>query len=602
MRVADYIFNTLADYGVRHVFMVTGGGAMYLDDAIGKQKRIKYVCNHHEQSCAIAAEGYSRVTGQIGVVCVTSGPGGTNTITGVTGAWLDSIPMLVISGQVKLETTILQSPKLRQLGDQEINITDIVRPITKYAVIVRDKLNVKYHLQKALYLAKLGRPGPVWIDIPLDIQGADINEIDLREFKPEEIAPSFSEKRATEQIEILASRIKQSQRPVILVGNGIILSGARDDFSKMVDKLNIPVLTAISGVDLIPSDSPMFFGRPGILGERCANFILQNSDLFISIGTRVNLRLTGYSFDTFAREAFKVFVDIDEYELQRPTLKPDLGIHSDAKYFLHALDKELTKENIISVRRDNWVDYCRTVKKKYPVVTLEHRDIKNYVSSYYFAEVLSKHLRNDAIIVTGNGTAYTSTYQAIKIKQGQRMFANLACASMGYGLPASIGASFARNKCEVICITGDGSIQMNLQELQTILNYELPIKIFMFNNKGYLSIKLTQKAFFDGSFVGSTYETGVKLPDMIKLAKAYGYQTERISNHKELEDKMPVILDSEGPVFCEVMLDPFEKLGPKVASEKKNDGRIVSKPLEDLFPFLPREEFHANMIIKPLDV
>jgi len=600
IRVADFIMKTLADKGVKNIFMVTGGGAMYLNDAIGREKRIKYVCNLHEQACTMAAEGYSRVSGKIGVACVTTGPGGTNTITGLIGAWIDSIPILVISGQVKLETTILRCPGLRQLGDQEINITDIVKPVTKYAAIVTEKNEIKYHLEKAICLAVNGRPGPVWLDIPLDIQGAMINDTELKLFNPSEIEPFFDEKIAEKKIDTLVEKIKTAKRPVIMAGNGITLANAKNDFENITNKLQIPVLTAISGIDLIDSDCPLFFGRPGILGERAANFIIQNSDLVIIIGTRMNLRQIGYAYETFAREAFKIAIDIDRIELEKPTLKWDMPIHCDAKFFLKTLEQRLSHSEWKKPQIDDWLNYCNKLKQKYPVVQQKHRSETRYVNSYYFAELLSKQLKNNAIIVTGNGTAYTSTFQAFKIKKGQRMFANIGCASMGYDLPAAIGACLGANSAEIICITGDGSIQMNIQELQTILNYNLPIKIFMFNNLGYLSIKTTQKAFFDGNFVGSTYDTGVRLPNMTKIAKAYGYNIKTIKNNKELEEKLPKILERKGPVFCELMLDPFEVLEPKSSSAKQPDGKIISRPLEDLFPFLPRNDFYENMLIKPV--
>jgi acetolactate synthase-1/2/3 large subunit len=600
IRVADFIIKFLADYGVKNIFMVVGGGAMHLNDAIGKNKQIKYICNLHEQACTMAAEGYARVTGKMGVVCVSSGPGGTNTVTGVMGAWVDSIPMLVISGQVKLETTILKCPGLRQLGDQEINITDIVRPVTKYSVVITNKNEVKYHLDKAIFLATTGRPGPVWLDIPLDIQGATINETELKLFDPAEIKPFFDKKAAEKKIDALIEKIKTSKRPVIMAGNGVILANARNNFEKVTNKLQIPILTAISGIDLIHSDSPLSFGRPGVLGERPANFIIQNADLVIIVGTRMNLRQIGYAYDLFAREAFKAAIDIDKYELRKPTLKLDMPIHCDVKFFLELMEQKLSDCNWKNPDINDWLEYCRKIKQKYPVVQEKHRNNNQYVNSYYFAELLSKYLKNNALIVTGNGTAYTSTFQVFKIKPEQRMFANVGCASMGYDLPAAIGGCLGANNSETICITGDGSIQMNIQELQTIQNYNLPIKIFMFNNHGYLSIKITQKTFFDGHFVGSTPQSGIKLPNMTKIAQAYGYKTITINNNRELEKKLPEIMELQGTFFCELMLDPFEELEPKASSTKQNDGKIVSRPIEDLAPFLPRDEFQKNMLIRPI--
>ena len=597
MRVADYIIKTLTDkYNVKHIFLVTGGGAMHLNDAVGKNKKIKYICNHHEQASAMAAEGYSRISGKVGVTMVTSGPGGGNAVTGVMGAWLDSIPMLVLSGQVKIETTILKAPGLRQLGDQEINITDIVRPITKYSVMVTSSEDIRYHLERAMYLAEHGRPGPVWLDIPLDIQAAEIDPNNLREYNSDE----DSLKSDLSSIKTVVKKLFQAKRPVIVAGNGIRLSGASDLFSSLVNKLKIPVLTSILGIDLIETDHPYFYGRPGILGDRAANFILQNSDCVLILGARMGIRILGYNYKSFAREAYKIMVDIDSAELSKPTLNIDLPICSDASEFLQALNLKL-QDQAISLRED-WLNYCSKIKKKYPWVLDEHRKIEEAVSSYVFPEELSKNLLGDEIIVTANGTIYTSTFQSICLKKGNRMFSNQACASMGYGLPAAIGASFASNKKKsIICLTGDGSIQMNLQELQTVLNYHLPIKIFMYNNNGYVSIKNTQKAFFDGNLVGSSPESGVILPNMLKLAEAYGFPIYKITNHNELRKNLPAILAQKGPLFCEIKTPPFEMLGPKASTMRLSNGQLVSRPLEDLAPLLPREEFLRNMIIPPFD-
>lgn len=595
IKVSDYIFKRLVEFGVKDLFMITGGGAMYLNDSVGRCANISYICNQHEQAASIAAEGYARCTNKIGVAVVTSGPGGTNAITGVMGAWVDSIPMLVLSGQVKVETTIIRAPGLRQLGDQEINIIDIVRPITKYAAMVTNKNDIAYHLDKALFLAKSGRPGPVWLDIPLDIQGAMIDEERLTRF--ESTDPIFDSIKVDKQVADVLERLSVAKRPVIVAGNGVRLAGSADIFTTFVKKLGVPVLTAISGIDLIHTESPYFFGRPGILGARAANFIMQNSDLLIILGTRMNLRQIGYSYDTFAREAFKVGVDIDPLELTKPTIKLDLAIHSDAGYFIGKF-AELFEQTTRRPEIDAWLSYCDKCRRTFPVVEEEHRRVNNWVSSYYFAESLSQELSEGATIVTGNGTAYTSTYQAFHVKPKQRMFANVGCASMGYDLPAAIGASIANNHGEVICVTGDGSIQMNLQELQTIMNYHLPIKIFVFNNEGYLSIKTTQNTFFEGNFVGSTLESGVGLPSLEKIAFAYSIPFCRVKDHSELRQGIRNVLDQRGAMICEVMTDPMEKLYPKVASLRLPDGRIVSKPLEDLSPCLPREQFAEFMIVK----
>lgn len=594
MRVADYIFKTLADWGIKHVFLVTGGGAMYLNDALGKEKRIQYICNLHEQACAMAAEGYARISGSPGVISVTTGPGGTNAITGVMGAWVDSVPMMILSGQVKFSTTIASCPelKLRQLGDQEINVVDIVRPITKYAKMVTEPGEIVNELEKAWRICQTGRPGPVWLDIPLNVQAAELDESLLRPV-PSRISPAAPELDRNLVDEIVC-RLKSCRRPVIIAGSGIRNAHSHPLFLEVVRRLNVPVLTSISGIDLLPSDHPLFFGRPGILGERAANFIMQNSDLFLVLGTRMGIRIIGYAYEKIAREACRIMVDIDEAELNKPTFRPHLKVHADAGDFLKVLSERLPPG---LPEKTEWMDYCRSLKKQYPVILPEHRSRTDYVSSYVLPELISNSCPPDTIVVTGNGTAYTSTFQAIPIREGMRMFSNEACASMGYGLPASIGAALAGCGRPVVCITGDGSIQMNLQELQTVVNYRLPIKIFVYNNGGYLSIKLTQKAFFDGCFVGSHPLSGVILPDFEKIAFAYGLPFFRLRNHFEAESEMANIFTVQGPALIEVMTDPFEVLGPKASSWKLPDGTMVSAPLEDLAPFLPREEFQNNMLI-----
>lgn len=596
MRVADYIFKTLADKGVKHVFLVTGGGAMHLNDALGKESRIQYICNLHEQACAMAAEGYARITGSPGILNVTTGPGGTNALTGVAGAWLDSIPMLVISGQVKRATTIAACPELqlRQLGDQELNIVDVVRPITKYAKMVQDASLIRQELEKAWHICQSGRPGPVWLDIPLDIQAADIDPAKLPSYtpEPETLLPEIPET----QWEQITAKLRSAKRPAIIAGIGVRHGKGCQDLLKLAEKLQIPVLTSISGIDLIPSDHPLFFGRPGILGERAANFIMQNCDLLLVLGTRMGIRVIGYAYDKVAREACKIMVDADPAELQKPTFRPDIAVHGDAGQFLNGLLDRLPA----NPGNPDWLAYCRGLKKRYPVITEEHLASKDYVSSYVLPELVSRFCYDNSIVVTGNGIAYTSTFQALPVKAGMRVFANEACASMGYGLPAAIGAALAGNGREVICMTGDGSLQMNIQELQTLKNLQLPVKLFVYNNDGYLSIKLTQKSFFGGNFVGSEPGSGVQLPELEKLAAAYGISYRKLHTNQEAETALPEILAMTGPVLIEVMTDPFEVPSPKAASKRLADGSMVSAPLEDLAPFLPREEFLQNMIIEPV--
>jgi acetolactate synthase-1/2/3 large subunit len=597
-KVSDLVAEFLAEHPdiSNDVFLVSGGGNMHLIDSVGRNEKLRYTCNHHEQACTFAAEGYARISNRIGVAVVTTGPGGTNAITGVYGAWTDSIPMLVISGQVKRETTISSHPHLhlRQLGDQEVDIVPIVEPITKYAVTVIEPHEILYHLEKAVYYAKEGRPGPVWVDIPLDVQGAVFNTKNLRHFTP----PGPPIYRL--QTNRVVTALRKAKRPVIIAGNGIRLAEEKTVFLQLIETLQIPVLTAISGIDLLPSKHPLFFGRPGILGDRAANFIVQNSDLLLVLGTRMNLRLISFNWEHFARNAYKIMVDIDENELEKRTFTPDLKVHADLSEFLPDLQKKIQTDPL-TMPSSKWIKYCQKMKQRYNVIKeMARLSSEEYVSSYLFPGILQKYLQHPALIVTGNGTAYTSTYQSIEVHPGDRVFANIGCASMGYDLPAAIGAAVASGK-EVVCLTGDGSIQMNLQELQTIIHYRLPIKIFMYNNRGYLSIRITQGNYFADNFVGEGENSGVSIPDMLGLAKVYGFSTFRITNNAEAEEKMATILNEPGPVFCEVMLSPHETLGPKVSSYKKEDGTIISKPLEDLAPFLPREEFRCNMIIPPIE-
>lgn len=598
MKLSDYLTSFLSQNGVKDIFMITGGGAMHLNDSIGNSKELNYYCNHHEQASAMAAEAYARLKG-LGVCNITTGPGGTNTITGLIGAWLDSIPVLFISGQVKRETMIPPKSGLRQLGIQELNIIDVVKPITKYAVVVDDEKDIKYHLEKAIYLATTGRPGPVWLDIPLDVQVAKINPKILRGFSLTKKEKTFFDKTfVRKQIGKIRSLLQKAKRPVFLVGGGVRLANAKDEFLELAEKLNIPVLTGMSSHDLIPTSHPLFFGRPGAFGERVGNFVLQNSDLLISIGSRLHLWIISYDYKNLAREAKKVIVDIDPAELSKPTIHPDIAVQADAGVFIKEWLRQEEKKRVFDI--DDWMTYCRRIRNKYSVVLPQYKKEKKWVNSYYFTDVLSDLLKQDEVIVTANGTAFTATLQGIKLKKNQRLISNIGCASMGYDLPAAIGACIANDKKRVICISGDGSIQMNIQELQTIVNYKLPIKIFILNNEGYLAIRNTQDGYFNSRYHGADKEHGVGLPDMLKIGKAYGIPSMRIHNHHNLKQKIQKVLDIKGPVICDIMMSPKQPLIPKVTSEVKPDGRIISKPLEDMYPFLERKEFYENMIIQPI--
>jgi len=598
IKVSDFIAKFLAENKLTGdiVFMVSGGGNMHLIDSLGKCKKLKYICNHHEQACTFAAEGYARVTNKIGISYVTTGPGGTNAITGVYSAWADSIPTLTISGLVKFETTIASEPhlKLRQLGDQEVNIIDLVKPITKYAVMITDKNSIKYHLQKAVYEAKTGRPAPVWLDIPLDIQGAYVEEKDLIEFIPSK------QQKYDLKIDKVIECLKSAKRPVIIAGNGIKLADAKEEFLELIEKLKIPVIGTFARYDIIDVENPYFFGRYGTVGQRMANFTVQNADLILALGARMNIRAISYNWEYFARAAKIISVDIDKAELCKKTINVDIKIYADVKEFIKNLSSALKSEKL--PKYNIWIKKCNEYKNKYPMLEEKRKKVKEYVDSYYFFDVLSNLLKNKKnVYVLGNGTACVSSYQSLKIFKGDKVVVNSGCASMGNDLPAAKGASAGNNFKDVICVTGDGSLQMNIQEFQTNIYNKLPVKLFVLNNDGYISIRNTQNNFFNGHKVGADKESGVSFPNIIKIAKAYGFKTFKIENQQNLEIKLKKILQQKAPFVCEVMLSPNEKMEPKLSSEIKEDGTIISKPLEDMYPFLDREEFKKNMIIKTVE-
>lgn len=597
VKVSDFVFDYLYKRGVKDVFMISGGGNIHLVDSIGKSK-INYICNHHEQACATSAEGYARLTNKIGVCLVTTGPGGTNAITGVAGSWLDSIPILVLSGQVKREL-IGAGRGVRQLGVQEINIIDMVKPITKYAEIVMDPNDILYHLEKALYLATSGRKGPVWLDIPLDVQGAFIDEKKLKRFSPKEIKPDYQtdKKLLKKLVSQTIEKIDKSQRPVIYAGNGIRLSGAQKEFLELVDLLKIPVLTSYVGYDLISSANPYYFGRAHILGQRAANFIIQNSDFLLMLGARMDILTVGFTYKAFGRAAYKAMVDIDKNELNKFTVSADLKINFDAKEFILEMISQL-KKKAFKLNINNWLSYGRKLIKKYPNVQPEFWKERKFVNPYCFIETISKILKPNEIIICSNGIGpLNCMYQAFFVKPGQRVILNLGGAQMGYGLPAAIGACFANNKKKVICFEGDGSLQLNVHELQTMKHHNLPIKLFVYSNGGYLSIRNTQNGLFGGKYVASDPKSGVSCPDYVKVGKAYGIKTIRINNHKEMERKIKYILNYKGPILCDINAVRELMLTPRLMTQKKPDGTFVSPTLENMYPFLDEKEFKENMLI-----
>jgi acetolactate synthase-1/2/3 large subunit len=601
VRLADYLARTLADHGIRHVFMVTGGGAMHLNDAFGHCSPIEYICCHHEQACAMAAEGYARVSGGIGAINVTSGPGGLNALNGVFGAWTDSIPLLVVSGQVKRDTCLSKHGlvgKLRQLGDQEASIVDVVRGMTKYAVTIDDPPTIRYHLERALHLARAGRPGPCWIDVPIDVQAAPVDPQSLRAYDPTEDAPPWDLSVLPTVCRTVLDRIAAAHRPVLMGGTGVRLAAATDTFRRVVAKLEIPVTTAWTH-DLVPSDDPHFCGRPGTIGDRAGNFTVQNSDVLLVIGSRLNIRQVSYNWEHFARHAFKIQVDADPAELAKPMVVPDLPILCDARLFLEEMDRQLDARPIAAHTHREWLAWCQERRRRYPVYQPErHVSTAGAINPYHFLHVLWGELADDDVIVCGNATACIVTFQTARIKAGQRLFSNSGAASMGHDLPAAIGGAVARGGKRVICIAGDGSLQMNVQELETLAHHRWPVKVFVLNNRGYLSIRQTQAGFF-GRAVGAGPESGVSFPDFVKVAQAYGLRARRIDRQSFAGD-VRAALDSDGPEVCEVVLDPNQGFEPKLASRRLPDGRLVSSPLEDMTPLLDREELRANMLVPPV--
>jgi acetolactate synthase-1/2/3 large subunit len=595
IRLADYVMRSLADWGVRHIFLVTGGGAMHLNDALGREDRLAYICHHHEQAAAMAAEGYARVSGKPGIVSVTAGPGGVNALNGVFGAWTDSVPMLVISGQVKRETCMasLEISGLRQLGDQEVDIVRMAAGITKYAVMVNDPKTIRYHLERAFHLAQSGRPGPCWLDIPIDVQASLIDESSLEGYDPGEDDLRWDAAQVSAECRQVIDRIQASARPVILAGTGVRAAGALEEFERVIHLLGIPVTTAWTH-DLIPSDDELFCGRPGTIGERAGNFTVQNSDTLLVLGSRLNIRQVSYNWKAFARDAYKIQVDIDAAELQKPTVRPDLPVHCDLKVFLTEMARQLDESGYNRTpRQAEWLNWCQGLRARYPVVLPKHRQAGPRVNPYHFAEQLSASLADDDVLVCGDATACIVTFQTARLRKGQRIFSNSGAASMGHDLPAAIGAAIARGGKRVICLAGDGSVQFNIQELQTIRHHHLPIKIFVLNNGGYLSIRTTQSTFFK-NMVGESPASGVSFPDFGLVAFAYGIPSTRM----ETPDDFACIrqaLDAPGPTVCEVMLDPAQEFEPRLKSRQLPDGTMVSPALEDMYPFLDRAELQSNL-------
>ncbi len=596
MKLSDYVIVFLESQGVKHVFMVPGGGAMHLNDSLGQSKSIEWISNLHEQASAMAAETYAKATGNLGVALFTTGPGGTNAITGVAGAWLDSTPCVFISGQVK-RPDLKGKSGVRQMGVQEIDIVTTVKAMTKYAQLIIDPESIRYHLEKAVHLARSGRPGPVWIDIPLDVQAATIDVGGLRAFR----APK---RRAipsglAERVKTIVAMLGASERPIILAGNGVRLAGAEQAFKALVKTLQVPVLLTWLAIDLFAHDEENLIGKPGTVAPRGVNFALQNADFLLIIGARLDFTITGYAPERLARGAKKVMIDIDPAEIAKLQQYLAVGVCCDAKDFILALANETAGAQ--PRQRPTWHSRCADWKARYPVLLPEHAIDEGPVSTYFLADCLSELLPEGAPIVSGSSGAGIEIFQhALRLKRGQRLYHTTALGAMGYGLPAAIGACLASDRRQTVLVDGDGGIQLNIQELATIARLQLPIKMFILNNDGYSSIRTSQERWF-GRQTGADSRSGLTLPDLVPLAEAYGLRAVRIGNQRDLMAQLRAVLAIDGPIVCDVVCRPDEARVPSLSSAQRPDGSLYSKPLEDLWPFLPRDEFRANMIVAPLD-
>jgi acetolactate synthase-1/2/3 large subunit len=597
IKVSDYVVSFLASIGVRHVFLLPGGGSMHLVDSVGRDKRLSYVVNLHEQASAIAAEAYAQGTNHLGVALVTTGPGGTNAITGLAAAWLDSTPCLFISGQVKRED-LTGTRGVRQFGFQELPIIDIVRPVTKYAITIVEPESIRFHLEKAYSLATVGRPGPVWVDIPLDVQGALIDESTLEGF----IAPTITEtsvdmvEPVTHALELLSA----SERPVVLIGNGVRLAKAERELAAAIERLGVPVLTTWKALDLIPEDHPFYVGRPGGVGQRAANFAQQNSDWLLSIGARLDLGQTGYSHERFAAHARKIVVDVDPAEIRKLNMAVDVAVVADAKRFLTALLSELA--GLAPCDRSDWIGRCQAWKARYPVILPQYWEESSGVNLYALVDTFSEELQDGDVFAPGSSGACSEVaMQAFRMLHQVRVFNSEGLGSMGFGIPSAIGACLASGGSRTVCLDGDGGFWMNIQDLETVVRLNLPVKFFVLNNNGYGSIRSTQMTHFGGTLVGSGPESGLTLPDIRSVCGAFGVKTFYLDSHADLRQKVHEILASEGPAVCEVLVSPNQMTAPRLSSRRLPDGRMESSPLEDLWPFLDRDEFRANMRVSAKD-
>lgn len=599
MRVVDYIATFISDQlGVKDVFMLTGAGSMHLTDGVACNPKLRAICVHHEQSASMALEAYARANENFAVGYFSTGPAATNALTGLGGAWQDSVPCLFISGQVKKSETGFSSgvENLRQFGVQELNIIPVVQSLCKYAVHLTDPQMIRYELERLVSIAKQGRPGPVWLEIPMDVQAASIDPDSLPSYIPEYVVPEASVK----DLSYVANLLTKSSRPVIVAGRGIRLAGAQKLLQELAVKFNIPVVTPYLGIDNLRHDLDVYIGKTGVKGDRAANFAMQNSDFILAIGTSLHVSVVGYEYEQFARSAQKVVVDIDLNSHQKKTIKIDHLIHSDAKFFLKGILASKIEQRTAEINKI-WLERCVVWKKKYPVCLPEYQQTKNAINIYSFVDRLSELSSAGDFFVADAGSAFYAVSQGIQLKkEGQRYIPSSAMATMGYSLPAAIGVSTAIGDKRVLAVTGDGSLQQNIQELQTLVHYNLPVKLFVLNNDGYLSIRASQKNYFKERYIGEGPRSGVTMPDTLKICDAYGIPSARVSDLKDLNEAIKVALDTPGPYVLDIITPPEQLIIPTVSSKVNADGSMSSRPLEDMAPFLDRDEYRANLLINEI--
>jgi len=590
IELADYVIQFFVDRGIQDCFLISGGGIMHLLDSVGRHPAMRYYCNYHEQACAICAEAYARVTTRPGLCLGTTGPGAINALSGMTAAWVDSVPLILLAGQVR--TNIMADyGKVRQVGPQEGNTVAMAKPVTKYAVTVKNPRRIRYELECAFHHATSGRPGPVVLELPLDVQSARIDETDLEPYAAPAAAPELASKLSADVAAVIEA-IRGARRPLFVAGNGIHYSNSRELLYELLDRTRIPVVLPLTAKDLVHESHPLQMGVFGPSGQRRANFAVQNCDCLIGLSAGLNLQKTGFDLAGFARNSRKVFVDADEGQLKYQSIRPDMAVHADIRDFLTEFLRQAGTPDLSPPA--NWMEACRRWKSRYAVMTADYYRDPHHVNTYVLMDVLSDAVAPEDLVVTGNGTEVASFYQAFKIQRGQRAF-NLGWGACGWDLPTAIGACIAGGRRRTVCVTGDGGVQWNIQELLTIRNYRLPIKIFIVNNRGYACIRATQKNFFEGRLVGADPATGVANPDFEHLARAYGISYSSIRNNAELSAGIASVLRSEGPEICELNAAADQGISPRVSSFRRADGTFESRPIEDMAPFLPREEVWENM-------